>query len=68
MNNTTKQINLQDALLSEAFINGRRVALQGLPSSSVQGRPGSPEYDEGMRGWLSGFRELTYDDAMRCAA
>lgn len=55
---------LVDALLSESYINGRRVGLQGLPSSSVQGRPGSPEYVEGQRGWRSAQSELAYQDAM----
>lgn len=57
-------IATEDAILSERFINGRRVGLQGLPSSSVQGRPGTPEHDEGMRGWSSAQSDLAYQDAM----
>lgn len=59
-----KGAGLVDALLSEHFINGRRVGLQGQPSSLVQGRPGSPEYDEGLRGWRSAQSDLAYSDAM----
>lgn len=53
-----------DAILSEQFINGRRVGLQGLSSSSVQGRPGTPEHEEGLRGWRSAQSDLSYQDAM----
>lgn len=53
-----------DALLSEHFINGRRVGLQGFSSSLVLGRPGTPEHHEGLRGWKSAQRDLAYQDAM----
>jgi len=57
-----------EGLLSEAFIAGRKIGLQGHPSSLVQGLPGTDEYYEAIRGWKSGNAQLAYDDAMRCAA
>lgn len=62
------QHQVADAVLSAAFISGRRVALLGLPSSSVEGRPGTPEHDEALRGWRSGNADLAYSDAMWCLA
>lgn len=55
---------IADAILSESFLNGRRVGLKGLPSSSVQGRPGTAEHEEGMSGWRSAQSDLSYQDAM----
>lgn len=46
-----------DALLSEAFLRGRRAGLVGLSSSLTISQPGSPEYAEEMRGWYSGHNE-----------
>lgn len=63
----TASVAIGDALLSAAFISGRRAGLQGLPSSSLGAQPGTPEYEEALRGWKSGTSELAYSDAMHCA-
>lgn len=61
-------VDVRDALASAAYINGRRLGLQGVAASLVQGEPGSIEHAEGLRGWQSGNAERAYDDAMRSAA
>lgn len=57
-----------DALLSAAFISGRRAGLQGEPSSLAKDQPGTLEQYEWMLGWRSGNAEAAYSDAMWCAA
>lgn len=57
-----------DAFLSIAFIDGRRSGLAGEPSSLNPHPTGTLAFEQWLQGWLSGFRELAYDDAMRCTA
>lgn len=67
MDSLSSATNTTDSLLSEAYISGRRSGLRGNPSS-LNPHPTGTLFEQWQQGWLSGFRELAYDDAMRCAA
>lgn len=70
MNNNAQGVphNVSDALLSINFIDGRRSGLAENPSSLNPHPTGSVEFVEWKEGWRSGNRDLSYQDAMRCAA
>lgn len=57
-----------DALLSAAFISGRRSGLAGEVPSSNPHPTGTSEHYHWELGWRSGNSDRAYDDAMRCAA
>lgn len=61
-------MEMADAILSEAYINGRKLGLEGRACALVQGEMGSAEHTEGLRGWKNGAATRAYQDAMQCAA
>lgn len=57
-----------EALLSKAFIDGRRAGLTGVSPSLAPSQPGTPEHDQWLQGWRSGNSDRAYEDAMGRAA
>lgn len=52
MSNAAQQ---HDALLANAYLNGRRAGLAHLSPSLCEVSPGTPETNEWLRGWRSGI-------------
>lgn len=58
----------RDAMLSQAYLDGRRSGLQGYLPSSNPHPTGSAAHREWQLGWRSGNADRSYDDAMGMAA
>lgn len=56
-----------DAVLSKAFIDGRRSGLAGASPSLNPHQTGTPEAYQWVLGWRSGNASRAYADAMLCA-